>query len=676
MQLPAAAQDSTSTTPESASTVQLQQQGSSDTPLSARNANYTMDVRLDVETRIIHGKMILNWRNITAWPAHDLKFHLYFNGWLNDKSSFLNAWRSASTNPKKYDKMEWAYTKIHEMKIQAEHGFSAATLTDKIEFMQPEDGNAHDRSLIRVPLDRPVAPGEQINIEIIFDTKVPKTFRRTGRRGDYYFMAHWFPKLGVLEDNGEWNARQYIQTEYYSNFGVYDVKINIPESWVIGATGRETETTEVGDGTTTHRFQQADVHAFTWTASPHFTVHTERFEHPDLPSVDMRLLLMPDHASKRDRYFAATAAALKVYGTSFGAYPYGHITIVDPGYKTATGGMEYPTIFTGGTRWLSPSGTHSPEGVTIHEAGHQYWYGIVANNEFDHAWMDEGFNTYSTTLTSEREYPPAVYSRRYFKGFIPVVFHDIKKPGRTAGADVYDGFRSALKRDKMSAASWQQSPGAYGLNSYSRPGMMLRTLENYFGWDVFHKIMTTYWDRWSFNHPRPHDFFAVVNDVSGRDMSWFFDQAWDDDVMFDYAVASVKSKKVNPPRGYVETDSSLTFQAGKAGKNDTTTVYQSSVGLRRWGGGIFPLQVQITFSDSTVLTENWDGKSRYKEFKYEKDAKVTKVVIDPEHILTLDTNYANNSWIRTSKAHIASVKWASKWMLWLQNFMEFFVFFA
>ena len=120
----------------------------------------------------------------------------------------------------------------------------------------------------------------------------------------------------------------------------------------------------------------------------------------------MRLLLQPEHAGQAERHFDATRTALKYYGEWFGAYPYGHITIVDPAYQSGAGGMEYPTLFTAGTRWLAPRAVTTPGGVTVHEAGHQFWYGIVGNNEFEDAWMDEGFNTFSTARAIAQVYDP------------------------------------------------------------------------------------------------------------------------------------------------------------------------------------------------------------------------------------------------------------------------------
>ena len=137
------------------------------------------------------------------------------------------------------------------------------------------------------------------------------------------------------------------------------------------------------------------------------------------------LLLQPEHEAQADRHFAATRAVLKYYGEWFGAYPYGHITIVDPAWQSDAGGMEYPTLFTAGTRWLAPRGATQPEGVTIHEAGHQFWYGVVATNEFEHAWMDEGLNTFATARTIAEVFEPNYLVKRYFGGFIPWTFRDV-----------------------------------------------------------------------------------------------------------------------------------------------------------------------------------------------------------------------------------------------------------
>ncbi len=651
-------------------------------PLSARLANYEMDVRLDVKKRLIDGTEILTWKNNTNHSTSELQFHLYYNAWLNEGSSQFNSVRrrrSFRENLDDYRENDWAYNKVHSIKILDGENRQKEDISTRMAFIQPDDGNENDRTVLRVALPKPVAPGKTIRLQIQWQSKVPRTFARTGTRGDYFFIAQWFPKIGVFEEDGGWNCHQFIQTEFYADFGVYDVKITVPTGWMVGATGKEIEKRDNGDGSTTHRYYQGDVHDFAWVTTPHFTVHNETFEEPNLPTVDMRLLLMPDHTSMRERYFAATRAALKYYGAWWGAYPYDHITIVDPAYLSGSGGMEYPTLFTGGTRWLSPIAMRSPEGVTVHEAGHQFWYGIMANNEFEHAWLDEGFNTFSTTRTMEQAYPNPVLTRRYFEGFIPVVFPSVKIAERTEGADQFYGFNSGLKLDKMSTLSWQYGPNAYGLNSYNKPAMMLRTLENYLGWETFQKIMSTYFERWKFRHPKPQDFFAVVNEISRQDMTWFFEQTYNSSDVFDYAVGRVTSQPVRTAEGYREQDGEWAYQKGEQVKDDKTDperAYRSSVFVRRWGEAVFPIETRITFDNGEEILESWDGGSSWVRFDYLKNARVQRVEVDPQHKLVLDINRSNNTWERKPQAKIASAKWASKWMIWLQSMMEFFAFFS
>ena len=649
--------------------------------LSPRLANYEMNVTLDVATRIIHGQEILTWRNNTSHPTPELQFHLYYNAWLNQKSSMIQAVRSRGykTNLSEYRENDWAYCDVKSIKTVVEGGSDGTDLTAQMQFIQPDDGNFDDRTVMRVALPSPVKPGESIRLQIDWDSKVPRTFERTGTRGDYYFLAQWFPKIGVFEQNGQWNCHQFISTEFFADFGVYDVQMTVPTGWVVGATGKEQNRTDNGDGTTTHRYVQEDVHDFAWVTTPHFTVYNQMFEAPGLPKVDMRLLLMPDHMSKKDRYFAATSAALKNYGTWWGAYPYDHITVVDPAYRSGSGGMEYPTFFTGGTRWLSPPALRSPEGVTVHEAGHQFWYGIMANNEFENAWMDEGFNTFSTTRTMEAAFPNPVLTRRYFERFIPVAFASVHIAERTVGADNYFGFDSILKMDKMSTPSWQYGPKSYGVNSYSKPGMMLRTLENYLGWETFQKVMSTYFERWKFRHPKPNDFFAVVNEVSGQDMSWYFEQTYNSSNLYDYGVGLVKSIPIGAAKGYQDMDGTLQFSDGKdedVSDDETPRQQKSLVFVRRWGEAIFPVEVKIVFDNGDEVLEKWDGKARWKRFDYIKPAKVSRVEVDPENKLVLDVDHANNSWTREPKATAAATKWAAKWMIWLQNVMEIFAYFS
>ena len=490
---------------------------------SPRNASYAINVRLDPASRTLKGDELLTWRNITATPATSLRFHLYYNAWRNTASTWIRELRLAGNDQiEKRPQADWGWTDVTSLRLIAADG-TPTDLTSNLRFIAPDDGNQEDATVGEVPLAVPVQPGQTVNVQIAWSSRVPRTFARTGVVGHFYFLAQWFPKIGVLESDG-WNCHQFhAGTEFFSDFGVYDVRLTVPNGWIVGATGRERARRDEGDGTTTHNYYAEDVHDFAWTTSPDYVERTATFEDARLPAVSMRLLLQPEHVSQAERHFQATRATLKYYGEWFGPYPYGHITIVDPAWQSDAGGMEYPTLFTAGTRWLAPPGVAQPEGVTVHEGGHQFWYGLVATNEFEHAWMDEGFNTFSTARVLDQFFKPSYFSQRYFDDFVPWTFEDFPL-SRSTDLNRLVGYRAAARSDVQATPSWRYWPGTGGAITYNKTALWLNTLERLIGWDTLQRIMSTYFARYEFKHPGPEDFFAVANEVSGRDLTWFFDR--------------------------------------------------------------------------------------------------------------------------------------------------------
>src|SRR6266487_3358226 len=336
-------------------------------PRSPRNASYTITARLDPVTRTITGSEAIAWRNMTATPATELQFHLYWNAWKNARTTFMRerALGGGRQGPARAAD-DWGRIEVTAIRV------FGRDLTGTKRYLAPDDDNQNDETVMAIPLPEPIAPGAGATIDVTWTAHVPRTFARTGAIGDFYFIAQWFPKLGVLQDEG-WNCHQFHSgTEFFSDYGVYDVSLTVPNGWIVGATGARRERADNNDRTATHRYYQEDVHDFAWTTSPDFLERTARFEHATLPPVEMRLLLQPEHAGQAERHFAAARATLKYYGEWFGPYPYGHLTIVDPAWQSDADGMEYPTLITAGTRWLAPGRVAEPEDVVVHEAGHQW----------------------------------------------------------------------------------------------------------------------------------------------------------------------------------------------------------------------------------------------------------------------------------------------------------------
>jgi hypothetical protein len=680
--------------------------------ISPRNANYEIRVRLDPETKTLDGWQRLTWTNIREVPTAELTFHLYWNAWRNSESTWLKERRwGGRFTPRSPDRDAWGWERPESVRLVSHSGaggpgVAGADLTARAYYDSPDDGNPLDRTVLVVPLPAPVAPGDTVQVEMEWKSKIPRTFARTGFRGDYYFIAHWFPKLGVFEGPAGWTTPQFhSNTEFFSDYGSYDVEITLPSEMVVGATGLLKDESDGGDGTKTLRFVQDDVHGFAWTASPDYQVAQRRFEEDGLPPVEVTLLYQPEHAAQVDRHFAAAFAALKYYGTWYGPYPYGHLTFVDPAWGSRTGGMEYPTLFTCGTRIFNPFGGGSPEGVTIHEAGHQFWYGLVGDNEFEDAWIDEGLNTFSTARTYREAYgerelevrylePPGVRWDGFFARLVPSITFS-----RAVFGNRLQRYRPDARSDIPATPTWRYFPGTASNITYAKTALWLHTLERHLGWDVLQEILSTFFHRYRFRHPEPEDFFAIANRVAeertGERLDWFFDQVYRDNAVFDYGVTEVRSRPVRL-EGWVEEEgegegerkagidggpgigAELVYRSGKGrdAKENGGPVFRSEVLVQRLQDGVFPVDVLLVFEDGTEIRRHWNGRGTWKLFTHEGPSKLSYAVVDPERVLLLDVDITNNSRRLEPASALGATKWASKWMIWLQDLLQTFTFFV
>ena len=255
-----------------------------------------------------------------------------------------------------------------------------------------------DQTVLSIPLDKPVLPGDSIEVKINFTSKLPRLAKRTGYAENYYFVAQWFPKLAVYEpagmryaEKGGWNAHEFHRnSEFFANHSLYEVDITLPEEYIVGSGGLMQNETNNGDGTKTVFLRAEDIVDFAWTASKEYQVFEDQWEH-----VKITFMCHPEHAYQADRHIQALKYALEYLTEHVGPYPWPHVTFIGPPQKgSAANGMEYTTLFTAGTVWGLPEGIKMPELVTIHEFGHAYFMGIMATNEFEEPWMDEGMNTY------------------------------------------------------------------------------------------------------------------------------------------------------------------------------------------------------------------------------------------------------------------------------------------
>jgi len=610
------------------------------TPLSPRAANYRIEARYDPTTHTVTGHEVLEWRNTTSQAALDLCFHLYLNAFANSRSSFMREAGAAGAEWAVRYPHGWGYVNVRSLRVDGlDH-------SDRMRFVHPDDDNVEDRTVVRVPLNTPVAPGASTAVEVDFVARLPRVLSRTGYAGPFALVAQWFPKIGVYED-GHWNCHQYhVTTEFFADFGVYDVTLTVPRDSVVGATGVLRDVRE-DTATKTLHFVAEDVHDFAWAVDPRFEVIERTAD-----GVQLRLLLQPHHRAQAARYLRAAQYALKRYQQDIGAYPYPQLTIVDPswGGRTAAG-MEYPTLMTVGTmRWL-PKGLRVPEAVTVHEFGHQYWYGMVANNEFEEAWLDEGINTYLAGRIMER---------RYGRGSYFNIF------GLRANRAAFNRLRYVLARphDPMTRPPWlMRDRASYAAISYAKMALALDTLAVLVGEDAVHRGLAEYFGRWRFRHPHGEDFVATMQESVGQDLRWFFDQVIAATTSLDYAVTEVRADVLAGTSGFAPTAHGLDGEVTTAAPQERQ--YHNKVIVERVGAMVMPVEIQITFDDGSVTTEHWDGRERWRRFEYTGRQRVEWAVVEA---LPLDVNRLNNSRMRAAGTR-GLVRLAGRWGFWFQNLM-------
>jgi hypothetical protein len=672
----------------------------------APGLRYEIWVELDDAEKTLLGKEEIVWTNPTAEAVPDMLLHLYWNAFKNEDSAFLReaAAESMFSRGDAPDDGEWGWIDITDIRLA-----DGSDLKPTLHYVTP-DGPEHpdDQTVVRVLFPAPVQPGESVRIRLEFRSKVPRTVARSGYYRDSFFIAQWFPKPGVYEAGKGWNAHAYHQnSEFFADFADFVVHIDVPSRFVVGSSGRQTGAVVDGAaGRTTYTYRQAMVHDFAWTADPRY-IKIERdfigarevtpgeyaetaerlalpLEEVRLPDVRMTLLIAPEHKGQIERHFRALRAALKYYGLWYGPYPYETVTMVDPPFRTGSGGMEYPTLFTAGTRILPSRSVLSPEGVIVHEFGHGYWYGLAANNEFEAAWLDEGFNTYSTGKVLAKAYGPGAMSF-VFKGF-PIDWF-LRLPRNFDFELNRAAAINTVRYDPVTAWSWKfYNSGSYGANVYMRAATLLETLERLLGEPVWSRIMRTYHMRYRFKHPTKSDFVAVVNELSGKDMTWFFDELLEGTEAFDYGIASVTSVKVPlRRRGVYDADGARTEWTGKkiaelekaaddAPGGPPQAAYRTTVVLRRFGearlGGDARVEVVVRFKDGTTETRSWDGQARWARLEFVKPAEVASAEIDPAGVWLIDENLANNSRAADGLRRNV-VKMMSQHLFLLQNLFHF-----
>jgi hypothetical protein len=624
----------------------------SSTPMSQRIVHYQIDAKYDPPKHAIDAAEVLTYHNLTGQPLDHFPFHLYQNAFQPSSTWIREAKRDGSrdTGYDKWDPKEFGSEEIKSIEVVGQ-----GDLTSQLHFIAPDDGNKDDKTVVDLPLAKPIPAGAFVQFKIVFHDQMPETQARSGWKRDFMLGGQWFPKVGVWW-HGAWNCHQYhATTEFFADFGVYDVKLTVPQNQVIGASGVEVASANNPDGTKSLTYHGDDIHDFAWTASPRFKVRESVYQ-AQMGRIKLRFLMQPAHWGQAERHERIIRETLDHFEKWYGPYPYKSLTVVDPEPDSAAGGMEYPTFITGDSSWFEPDGFKLIEIVVEHEFGHQYWYGMVATNEFEDAWMDEGINSYT-----EAKVLDSIFGRK--TSMINIAGATLGEPGEQRLSYI-----GVADLDPMAQKAYEYySFNSYGGITYGKTASVLLTLEGIIGEDTMQKAMHTYFMKYRFTHPDKEDFLKTIEEVSGKDLRWYFNQAVYRSQVLDYEVLKVDSF----PTNWYQSDKEKKTQEQQGGKNNT--VYQSYVSVHRKGDFVMPIDVEIKFDNGETVREHWDGQSRWTRFSYQKKAKVVSAEIDPDHTVHIDRNNLNNSYVvkgngkptyKISNYWLFLTQWAGQALAW------------
>ncbi|MFZ0284031.1 MAG: M1 family aminopeptidase [Terriglobales bacterium] len=595
----------------------------SPTPMSQRVVHYEIDAKYNAKTHTLDADETLTYHNLTGQAQDTFPFHLYLNAFQPTSTWLREGKREGTRNQdfEKWDPKSYGASEIKSFEVTGQ-----GDLTSQLQFIHPDDDNKDDKTVVQVHLPKPIPPDGYVQFKIKFHDQFPKTVERTGWDRDSIVAGQWFPKVGVWW-HGAWNCHQFhAYTEFFADFGVYDVKITVPQNEVVGASGIEVSNVENPDGTRTVAYHGDDIHDFAWTASPHYRIFEDTFN-GSMGPVKIRLMMQPGHWFLVGRHDRIVQETMERFQRWYGPYPYKTITVVDTEPGSQAFGMEYPTFITGGAGWFDPEASVSePEGVVEHEFGHQYWYGMVATNEFEDAWMDEGINQYCEIKVMDSIFGPSTSIFNHLWG-ITLGEREADRVFMLPVADL----------DPMTRLGWKfANSDSYGGITYGKTAVVLLTLESIIGEDTMRQAMHTYFMRYRFTHPVAEDFLKTIEEVSGKDLRWYFNQAVYATQVLDFKVYKVSSV----PLDWYKKD----FKEKKG-----ETEYVDNVWIQRKGDFVIPIDVEIKFDNGDQVRERWDGQDRWIRYEYQKKAKIESVEIDPDHKIHFDRNNFDNSYMAEAK---------------------------
>lgn len=527
-----------------------------------QEVNYTIAVKLDDKNHFLHGNEKLIYHNNSPTTLTEIYFHLWPNAYKNSETAFAKA-ELKHGNSKFY----WA--------SEEERGYIDRlnfSIDGKKAVFIPND-TFIDIGILK--LNEPLKPGNSVEIETPFRVKIPSSkFSRLGHAEQQYQACQWYPKPAVFDQKG-WHPFPYLNIgEFYSEFGSFDVSISVPKNYVVAASGDlvsaagdlntdETETAFIKErlayteqylkGTPekrdtfpessfafkTVRYKLDNVHDFAWFADKRYLIKQSEVKIPN-----GRVVKTFAYFNKKDAQYWKNAVnyvndAVLNYSLWLGDYPYGVCSAVD-GALSAGAGMEYPTI----TVVAASQDTISLDEVIAHEVGHNWFYGILASNERDYPWMDEGSNSFYESRYMKEKYPGFSLVNDNLPKFLAKMIHLKNAAPNELNTIAYTYTARRNTDQPLNLSSSQYTEFNYGVGVYIKTSNIFKYLESWMGRERFDKMMQSYYQNWKFKHPQPEDFQRHVEDFNGRKLPWLFNDLLASRNRIDYALKGISKPGV------------------------------------------------------------------------------------------------------------------------------------
>ena len=660
----------------------------SEPTLSERVADYQIEATLDPFRHTVAGKQKLTWRNRSAVTVRSVYLHLYMNAFESANSTFFTEQRRRGGDGRSAADIkagEWGHI---ELRSVAQGGAKA-----QWSFVHPDGGPPQDHTVVRLDLPAPVAAGASTTLDIDFLTQLPRVVARSGYFGSFHLVGQWFPKIGVLELAGErgataprWNVHEYhLDSEFYADFGNYDVTLTVPKDYTVGATGELQGAPLEKNGMVTRRYVQGDVHDFAWTADNRSEKPLEdTWTGAGSPRVKLTVIYPPEYASSAAPAMKAAKDSLTYFSNTLGPYPYKTLTVVVPPHNAdEASGMEYPTFFTVESyKDMTPGSFERAllDMVTIHEFGHGYFHGILASNEFEEPMLDEGLNEYwdGRMLREQGQHMGASTALTRAIGIAPRF-------------RIFDAERMFSPREEAADApgqnSWNRLQGIGAV--YGRGATVMRDLEERIGKDAIERGFKEYYKRWKFRHPSIADLREVLAETSGQRAvveAVFAQQVYqvnkvDDRVEAITSVEDLPQPGTKQVKGaWVEESEKALEQRIEAARKQWRKShpnakdsagpfpFTTTVTLRRRGAAV-PQTLLVKFDDGSSETASWKGDEKWQQFQWTRPAKAVSAELDPKRVHYLDVNKLDDS--RTVNADTsASRRWSADFAAFVQIFLS------